>query len=337
MLDIQVIAKTQTKLIDIGSVCEDCKLNFELEGNAGSLELSYLPKQRVDLNHGDAVSVKVNGTVMFHGWVFKKEISAYGSTKLKVYDIKRYLAYKDVDVTGNETIDQFFTRICKVMNVKHNVVHTSNFIIPTKIHDGETYNNMLQYALDQTFIGTDGQQRFCARANGDTLELVDCKKQLTGLIIGDKHLMTDFQFSSDIENTYTVFKIQREIGSEEQKKLSEVDKILKRTQKVYVNEENYKKWGALQYFEKKDSKWTDQQLAEYLKHVSVVKGVVNNTLNISSIGDVRCIAGNIIILDIQDVTDEGMVSTDRKFALITSASHTISNNLHTMELTVEVM
>lgn len=345
MLAVDIVAKTPEKLIDISSVTEQCQLNFELEGNAGSMELTYLPKQRVDLDKGDVISVKVNGTTMFHGWVFKKDISAYGSVKLKVYDIKRYLAYKDVDVTGNETVDQFFARICKVMGVKHNIVQESDYIIPTKIHDGETYNNMLQYALDQTFIGTDGKQRFCVRANGDTLELVDCKQQLTDVLIGDKHLMTDFQYSSDIEDTYTVFKVQREVASEEQKgkkkkdkpELSETQKILQRTTRVHQNKENLARWGALQLYEKKDAKWTDAQLEEYLRHVSVVKGQENKSLKISALGNVKCIPGNVITLDIKDVTDEGVKSTDFKFALIVSASHTISNNLHTMDLTVEVM
>lgn len=343
MLTVDIVATTQEKIIDISSVTEQCQLTFELEGNAGSMELSYLPKQRVDLEKGDVVTLKVDGTTMFYGWIFKKDISAYGSVKLKIYDIKRYLAYKDVDITGNETVDQFFTRICTVMNVKHQVVHTSSFIIPTKIHDGETYNNMLQYALDQTFIGTDGQQRFCVRANGDTLELVDCKQQLTDVLIGDKCLMTDFQFSSDIEDTYTIFKVQREVASESDKKkkkesgLTETQKVLLRTTKVAKHEENLKKWGSLQYYEKKDSKWTDAQLNDYLKHVAVVKSRETKSLKISALGNVKCIPGNIITLDIKDVTDEGVVSTDFKFALIVHATHTVSNNLHTMELEVEVM
>jgi len=343
MLSVDIFATTPKNLIDIGSVTEQCQLNFELEGNAGSMELSYLPKQRVDLDKGDVVTLKVNGTIMFHGWVFKKDISAYGSVKLKIYDIKRYLAYKDVDITGNETVDQFFTRICTVAGVKHKVVHTSSYIIPTRIHDGETYNNMIQYALDQTFIGTEGQQRFCVRANGDTLELVDCKQQLTDVLIGDKHLMTDFQFSSDIEDTYTIFKIQREVASESDKKkkkedgLTETQKILLRKTIVTKHEENLQRWGALQYYEKKDSKWTDAQLAEYLKHVAVVKSKETKSLKISGLGNVKCIPGNVITLDIKDVTDEGVISTDFKFALIVSATHTISNNLHTMELDVEVL
>lgn len=335
MLTVDIVAKTPEQIVDIGSVCEDIKLNFELEGNAGSMEMSYLPKQRVDLQEGDCIAVKVNGTNMFHGWVFKKEITAFGSVKLKVYDVKRYLAYKDVDITGNETIDQFFTRICTVMNIKHKVVHKSNFIIPTKIHDGETYNNMIQYAIDQTFIGTDGEQWFCVRANGDTLELIDCRQQLTDILIGDKRLMTDFQFSSDIEDTYTKFKIQREVASDEQKQISEIDKILLRTQKVQINKENLERWGTLQYYEKKDAKWTDAQLDEYLKHVMAVKGRKTRTLSISCLGDVNCIPGNVITLDIHDLKDENIANM--KFALITGANHTISHNLHTMELTMEIL
>ncbi len=330
----EIVVNTPTQLVDISRICESVTLNLELEGNAGQMELSYLSKHRVDISEGDTVSLKVNGKKMFYGWVFKKEIDASNSVKLKVYDIKRYLAYKDVDVTGQETIDQFFTRICTVMNIKHKVVNTSDYIIPIKIHDGETYNNMLQYAIDQTLIGTNGQQRFCVRANGDTLELVNCINQLTDILIGDKRYLTNYHFSSDIENTYTTFKVQRDVASEEQKKLSKTEQILLRTTLVSVNRENVDKWGDLQYYEKKDSKWTDTQLAQYMNHVSQVYSKKTKTLKLNCLGDTQCIPGNVILVDIADLHSENVAK--RKFVLITAATHNITHNLHTMELTVEV-
>lgn len=341
MLQVEVIATTPDKIIDMGSVCEEIKLNFELEGNCGSMETSYIPKHRVELSEGDCITVKVNGKRMFHGWVFKKEMSAYGSVKLKVYDIKRYLAGKGVDITANETVDQLFARLCGIMKIKHNVIHTSNFVIPGKIHDGETYNNIIQYAIDQTFIGTDGKERFCIRANGDTLELLDCFKQAqeTDILIGDKNLMTDYQYSSDIENTYTVFKLQREVASQKDKKgkkqeLSELQKILLRKTLTGVNQQNKDRWGSLMYYELKDAKWTDAQLEDYMKHIMVALGDKTRTLQLPCLGHTECIPGNGVILDIGDLVEEGVPKM--KYALITAASHTIANNLHTMDLTVEV-
>lgn len=331
----EVIASTPDKIVDISTICEGVTLNLELEGNAGSMELSYVSKQGVDLSEGDVVSLKVNGKKMFYGWVFKKEINATNSVKLKIYDIKRYLAYKDVDVTGEETIDQFFTRICTTMNIKHRVVNTSDYVIPTKIHDGETYNNMLQYAIDQTLIGTDGQQRFCVRANNDTLELVECSQQLTDILIGDRRSLTDYQFSSDIENTYTTFKVQRDVASEGQQKLSTTEQILLRKTLVNVNKENVNRWGDLQYYEKKDSKWTDTQLAQYLSHVSQVYSKKTKTLKLSCLGDTQCIPGNVIMLNISDLHSEGVANM--KYVLIIAATHNIGHNIHTMELTVEVL
>lgn len=339
-LDVQVLAtKRDTgEQWDIGEICEQIKLTWELEGNAGTMETSYVEDSNLDLVEGDVVSLKVDGTDLFYGWVFKKSVSAYDSVKLKIYDIKRYLAYKDVDVTGYETIDEFFTRICTMMNIKFKVVHTSNFQIPEKIHDGETYNNMLQYAIDQTFIGTG--QRFCVRANGQTLELVDTSKQQLDLIIGDKSLLTDYQFETDIENTYTAFKVQREVPSQEQKgkkkkeELSEVQKVMQRKTIVSQDNENIKKWGVLQYYEKKDSKWTDAQLAQHLELLKQAYGRQTKSLKLECLGNTQCIPGNMITLLISDLEKEKVAQGT--YALITSATHTIDHNDYTMNLDVEV-
>lgn len=338
-LELIAIKRDTGEKWDIGDICEQIDLNFELEGNAGSMDISCVRDKQLRLVEGDVISLKVNGTQMFYGWIFKRTLSAYNSEKYKVYDIKRYLAYKDVDVTGNETLDGFFIRICKMANIPHKVVNTSSYNIPSKIHDGETYNNMLQYAIDHTFIGTG--QRFCIRANGPTLELLECNKQLTDVIIGDGALLTDYEYSSDIENTYTAFKVQREVASESQKgkkksgsELSETQKVVLRKTLVAQDAENIKRWGVLQWYEKKDSKWTDAQLAKHLELLQKAYNRETKKLKVEGIGETKCIPGNMIPLLISDLKEENVAQGT--YLLITSARHTITHNDHAMNLEVEV-
>ena len=340
-VDIEIFAyKTSTsEQWDIGGICEQIKINWVLEGNAGSMDISCVRDKEIDLVEGDIVSLRVNGVNFFYGWVFKKEMSAYESVSYKVYDIKRYLAYKDVDVTGNETINEFFERVCKMANIPYKVVHTSDYVIPGKIHDGESYNTMLQFAIDHTFIGTG--QRFCVRPNGKVLELIDTSQQQTDIIIGDESLLTDFKYSTDIENTYTAFKVQREVASESEKSKKKKENELSKTQKVLLrktlvaqNPENIKKWGVLQYYEKKDSKWTDAQLAQHLQLLQNAYGKQTKTLKLDCLGDTDCIPGNMITVLITDLEEEKVAQGT--YCLITGASHTITHNDHTMSLDVEV-
>lgn len=339
-VDIELFAykRSTSEQWDIGDICEQIKINWELQGNAGSMDISCIKNEEIDLVEGDIVSLRVNGVNFFYGWVFKKEMSAYDSASFKVYDIKRYLAYKDVDVVGDETVDQFFERICKMANIPYRVVHKSDYIIPGKIQDGETYNNMLQYAIDKTLIGTG--KRFCVRANGKTLELVETSQQLTDIIIGDQSLLMDFKYSTDIENTYTAFKVQREVASESEKSkkkdsgMSEAQKVLLRKTLVSQNNENIKKWGVLQYYEKLDSKWTDAQLAQHLQLVQNAYSRQTKTLKLDCLGDVTCIPGNMVTVLISDLEEEKVAQGT--YCLITSASHTITHNDHTMSLDVEV-
>ena len=83
-----------------------------------------------------------------------------------------------------------------------------------------------------------------------------------------------------------------------------------------------------------ETKWTDAQLEEYMKHIMAVHGDKTRTLQLPCLGHHKGIPGNGIILDISDLVEEGVPKM--KYALITAASHTIANNLHTMDLTVEV-
>jgi len=340
-VDIEIFAykRSTSEQWDIGDICEQIKIDWQLEGNAGAMTINCIKDSEVDLVEGDVVSLRVNGTNFFYGWIFKKEMNAYDSVSYKVYDIKRYLAYKDVDVTGNETINEFFERVCKMANISYKVVHTSDYIIPSKIHDGETYNNMLQYAIDTTLIGTG--LRFCVRANGKVLELVECSQQQTDIVLGDQSLLTDFQYSSDIENTYTAFKVQREVASESQKGkkkkeegMSEAQKVLLRKTLVAQNEENVKKWGVLQYYEKKDSKWTDVQLNQHLQLLQNAYGRQTRSLKLECLGELTCIPGNMVTVLISDLETETVAQGTP--CLITSATHTLTHNDHTMSLEVEV-
>lgn len=316
---------------DIGSICEQIDITWSLYGNAGAMDIACLPDNNVNLSEGDIISLKVGGKNFFHGWIFKVDKSAFGSIKYRVYDVKRYLAYKDVDVTGNETIDQFFARICKMANIEYIVTNTSSYIIPSKIHDGETYNTMLEYAIDQTFIGTG--ERFCIRANGSKLELLECSKQLTDIVVGDRSLMTDYQFSSDIEETYTAFKIQREVPSEQQKKMSASAAIIGRKEEVHQTDK-VNKWGVLQYYEKLDSKWTDSQMQAHLALLAATKSTQHRTLKIEAIGSTDCIPGNMITTLISDLEQDGV--PQKKYTLITEAKHTITHNDHVMNLDLEI-
>ena len=332
-IQVRAINRLTNVQIDLTPVCEELSFNWVLEGAAGYLDVTYINSDKINLSEGDVVYVNINGRPFFYGWLFKKQLNPYDSVKIKVYDIKRYLAYKDTDVTGNETIDQLFKRVCTMANIKYSIKDTSSYIIPSKIHDGVSYNDIIQYALDKTFINNN-KERFCMRANGDTLELININNNQKNILIGDRSFLTDYDFSTDIDNTYTAFKIQREVGSEEQKKLNEAQQILKRKNFTLQPTENIKKWGVLQYYEKKDSKWTDAQINAYLTALNTSYNKQTKKLELSCLGQEDCIVGNMIPVDIQKLHSENVAKGT--YVVITEATHKITHNDWTMKLTVEI-
>lgn len=318
---------------DISKICEDLTITSVLEGSASSLDFSYLASSGVNIVEGNVVYVKLNGKIFFYGWVFKKDVSYNDTVKIRAYDIKRYLKYTDVDVTGNETIDQLFKRICEMANIKYIITDKSSFIIPSKIHDGVSYNDIIQFGLDQTFINNN-KERFCIRSNEDKLELLNVNNNQKNIVIGDYSLITNYQFSTDIENTYTAFKIQRELDNKEEKKLTQSQRILNRKTFTLQPKENIKKWGVLQYYEKKDSKWTDAQLNELINKLNTTYNKQTKTLKVNGLGHEDCIVGNMIPLNIQNLHKENVAKGT--YVLITESTHKFSHGDWQMELTLEI-
>lgn len=339
-VEIQVTCGSQDtqQIWDISELIEQVKLTWALHDEAGSLECSYVNDPNIYLQEGDSVAVKVNGVNLFTGWVFKKTISAHESVKLTCYDAKRYLAFKTVNVTGNETLPQLFSRICEQLKLEYKIVGTSDFIIPTRIHDGVTYSDILETAIGDVFAGTTGSQRFAVRCNGKVLELIECGVQQTDIIIGDENLLTDFQYQSDIEDTYTTFVVEREVATQGQtkdKQLTERQKIEQRTKLTAENPENQKKWGTLQYYEKVDANYSDVQLMNRLNVMKVNKGSKRKTLRLECLGNEKCIPGNMITSIITNLEKEDVARGH--FVLITTATHIITKGDYTMSLDIDVI
>ena len=136
--------------------------------------------------------------------------------------------------------------------------------------------------------------------------------------------MVDYDYSSSIDDdSYNQIKLIKE-NQETQKR------------EIYIVKDSstIKQWGLLQYFEKMDENANAAQIKERAEMILKLKNRVTKKLKLECLGDLKVAAGSGVILGISDLENEGI--TINQYFMVTSCTHTFKNDLHTMQLEVQV-
>ena len=77
------------------AVQEGVSLTLERKGTPGVLKFTVLVDDALRFEEGDRVKLNVNGTDMFYGFVFSKNVTEENLISVTAYDQLRYLKNKD--------------------------------------------------------------------------------------------------------------------------------------------------------------------------------------------------------------------------------------------------
>jgi hypothetical protein len=94
----------------------------------------------------------------------------------------------DTKVFPESTASDRFVRLCTDFQLKHKVIHKSDFILPAKIYDSKTIADMVEDSIDLTLINAG--KWYIVRDNFGILEFLDMAALRTNLVLGDASLMT---------------------------------------------------------------------------------------------------------------------------------------------------
>lgn len=328
MIDkVEVIVQdsTQGKIFDLGQVTTSIEWNTTLLEQPGKVTLSFIKDDSVTFSNGSVLRIKIDGTKVFYGYVFTQKITQDKAVELTAYDALRYLSNKDTKVISNQSCSQIFSTICKEQNLPYKVVHSSSWKVPATIYDNKTYYEMMQSAFDHTLINT--ANWFIVWDNFGTLEHVNLANRKTNLFIGDKSLLSGFEYEKSIDqDTYNQVKLIKEIKQD--------SAVAGREVYIEKSGANIQKWGKLQYFEKVDSEANKSQIIERAKMLLKLKNRETKSLKLSCIGDFRVRAGVGVVIGINALSKEKLKTPQN--ALVYSCTHKISNNMHTMDLELEI-
>jgi len=274
-----------------------------------------LKDEKLDFHEGDAISLQVNGTTYFYGYVFQKSRVGDGIINIIAYDQLRYLKNKDTMIFGG-TATELLQLIGKNFSLKlGSGVENTGFSVQTQIFDNKTLFDMLESVLDDTLIATG--KNFVLYDDFGFLFLKDMENMVLEDFLIDKSNIQDFSYSTSIDdNTYNKIKLAYD------NKQTGVREIFQTQDTV-----NMGNWGTLQYYEKVQSKELAKLRAEaYLK---IYNRKTRNLQIKGAFGDVRVRAGTGIYVNL-DIGD--IVVNNRMW--VEKVKHTFEQNLHTMDMTL---
>jgi hypothetical protein len=286
----------------------------ERKGVSGSLSFKVVKDATLNFTEGDAVRLKVDGQKVFYGFVFQKKRDKQGIITVTAYDQLRYLKNKDTYAYSNKTASEVVQMVAKDFNLQCGTLEDTKFKIESKIEDNQALFDIIQNALDLTL--TSKKEMYVLYDDFGKLTLKNIGNMKVGILI-DEDTGENFDYTSSIDGeTYNKIKLVYE--NEETGK-----------REIYIAQDgsHINQWGVLQYFETIDEKTNGKAKADAL--LSLYNQKTRNLSIKGAFGDVRVRAGTLVAvsLNLGDIIANS-------FLLVEKATHTFSESLHTMDLTL---
>lgn len=295
---------------------EGLQVVWERKGTPGKLTFSAKFEKKYKILEGNAVTVSVDGTNFFFGFIFTRQITKNGMMSYTAYDQLRYLKNKDTmifkkkraDEVVKQIADRFSLQCGKVANTKHRI---------SAIEDNVPLFDMIQNALDETLMATG--KVYVLYDKVGKIRLTDVSSMKIDSCLVDSETGEDFTYKTSIDSeVYNQVKL-----------IYEKKKKKKTTYELYMakSSKNINKWGVLQYTDKIDEPDVGKLKAKALLRLYNRK---QRTLSISGvIGNKKVRAGSLVpvILNVYDMKIAN-------YMLVEKVTHTFNNRQYTMDLIV---
>lgn len=297
------------------AVMDGMKWITERKGTPGKLTFSIVADEALNIQEGNAVKLIVDGVNCFFGFIFKKQRNDNRKIDVTAYDQLRYFKNKDTYSYIGKTAGQLLKMICGDFGLRYGVIEDTGYVIPKKLENNKTLFDIMQNALDATMMNTN--KLYLLYDKFGEITLTNIANLKIPLLI-DEETGKSFDYSSSIdEHTYNQVKL-----TYDNEKTGKRDIYLTKDS-AHINE-----WGVLQYFDElQEGENGPAKAAKLLEYYNKK----TRKLKVSGVfGDIRVRAGTspLIRLNLGDVSVNN-------YMMVTSATHTFSNGIHTMDLQLE--
>lgn len=305
----------QTSSAKYKPVCsEKIVYSTEKQGACGTLSFTIIRDSIIDFSEGDIVSLSIDGTMCFYGYVFTKKRTSLTEIQVTAYDQIRYLKNKYTYAYTNKTASELLYTITNDFMLETGTIEDTGFKIASRIESNKTLIDIIQTALDLTFQNKN--TRYILFDDCGKLSLKNCTNMQIPIVLQCSNF-SEYEYSSTIDiQTYN------KVIAYKSGKYGVID-----YSSMAKDDNNIAKWGILQLF----SEISDDENA-LSKAQALLEQYNNVTRNLSitnALGDIRVHAGCMITVQI----DLGDLSLNT-LMLVEKCTHIWSENEHFMNLTL---
>ncbi len=317
-MDIELLIgdETGTKAY-LPAVEEGIEWTTERRGTPGKLTFKVLKDDVLDFSEGSAVRLKVDGSEVFFGFVFKQRREKDRIITVTAYDQLRYLKNKDTIVYENKTAAQFIRMVAADYSMNPGQIDDTLFVIESRVEENTSLFEMIENALDLELTNTGELYVLYDDFGRLSLKLLYVGDNVNGYLMIDEETGENFEYTSSIDdNTFNRIKLtydNEETGRRD----------------VYITQDgsNINRWGILQYFDTLSKGENGREKADALLKLYNKK---TRSLRITNaIGDNRVRAGSMVIICL-DLGDMKL----NNFMLVETCKHTYRQGEHWMDLTL---
>lgn len=311
-----VVASKAGGMIEISGLVESCEWVTNRTGQPGKFTFTYLKDKDVTFTEGDVVRFSVDGQVQFYGWVFTRSETRWGEVSVTCYDRLRYLKANASYTFYSQSAGDILRQIAGDLQLDVGTVEDTGYKLPSLVEQDQTCLDILQTAIEQTLLNTG--RVFVLYDDGQGLALQEAANMMSDVVIGDRSLLTDYTYTTDIDKqTYNSIKLVR--PNEETGRAD-----------VYIQEDSgtIGQWGLLQLYQKVDGDANEAQIKAQAAATLEYYNRVLKTLKVSSLGVPGLHAGQMILVKADGMGDTGV----SQYVMLERVSHRWENGVHTMDL-----
>ncbi len=262
----------------------------ERTGAPGTLKFTVNKAGTLSFHEGDPVQFSIDGQLQFSGWVFTKVKDRWGVIDVTCYDRLRYLKANASYAFYAASAGDILRRMAGDLQIETDNIADTGYKLPSFIQENKSCLDIAGEAVQQTLLNTG--DLYVLYDSGKGISLTRPEDMAAPYIIGDKSLLLDYQYKTDIDGqTYNSVKLAR---PNEATGCADVF--------IAQDSATIARWGLLQLYDTVDAAMNDAQvkaraaasLAYYDRRLRLLK--------VDTLG-VPLRAGQLILVKIPDLGD----------------------------------
>jgi len=283
------------------------KWSTDRHGTPGKVTFKVVKDPELNIKEGNNVTLKLDGKTFFFGFIFTLDHDGE-IMSVTAYDQLRYLKNKDTIVYKESTADQLLTLIANKFNLRTGTMDSTGYVIPSRIEDKKTLNDMMKNALTLTLQNI--TKLYVLYDEAGYLVIKDIENMKLNLLL-DGDSCGGFQHRSSIDsNVYNKIKLSRENKA-----------TGKRDTYIAQDSNNINEWGVLQYYDTLGDEENGEAKANALLGLYNQKRTSLKAKKV--LGDIRVRGGSSLVVDQNNV---------KKYMIVDRITHTFEDDFHFMQM-----